>query len=230
MAQNEPEIPITNGDLPDDPKDIKAKTDPEAGESKADKTGEDDKSKQVAKDNEGSSSVSDEQYKNLVEGWKEDREYYQGEIKRLRAEAKNPKLTDKEEDELEGLEENERVEKLIEIREKRKKAADEAELHAVKSEIRFFERTDKEFSANKKDILKVASDYECRDLKQAILIWRGLNADKAKKDSQYHDQRKKEADGKPGGQAGGKPAVKPYNSKEDSNKSFGDFYREGGIN
>ena len=228
MAQNEPEIPVVAGDLPEDPKEIQAKIDAGKSDSDADKAAEAEKAKQDAKNGEGSSQVSDEQYKALVEGWKEDREYLMGENKRLRAEAKNPKLTDKEEDELADIDDpDERAEKKLEFRQKREKAAEEAELKTVKSEIRFYERTDKEFAENKKDILKVASDYDCPNLKQAILVWRGLNADKAKKDAQYHEQRKKDADGKGGGNAGGKPAGKPYDPNTDSKKSFGDLYREG---
>lgn len=224
----EPQIPLTQGDLPQDPPEIRGKIDPDRGNPNADKAGDDDKSKQVENQG-GSPKVSDEQYKQLVEGWKEDRDYYQGEIKRLRSEANNPKLSQSEEESLEGLDENERVDKIIEFRKKREQKASEAELKAAKSEIRFYERTDSEFADNKKSILKVAQDYECRDLKQAILIWRGINAQNSAKNAQYNDKRKKEADGMPGGNAGGKPAGRTYDAKVDRKKSFGDFYREGGL-
>jgi len=230
MAENVPEIPPVKGD---GIVNEAIQKDPEKGNSNADNAGKDesdkDKSGQDAKTIEQVEKERDEQITKLTEAWKEDREFFQGQIKDLRAEAKNPKLTQREEDELEGLEENERVEKIIEFREKRKKAADEAELKAVKSEIRFFERTDKEFAENKKDILKVAEDYDCPSLKQAILMWRGLNAGKVKKDTEYHDNRKKNADGKGGGNAGGTTAGKPYDPKTDGKKSFGDFYREAGL-
>lgn len=226
---NEPEIPLMEGDMPKDPAEIEAKVNPENGKSDAGKTGEDDKSKQGDDKGGETVTVSAEQYKKLAEGWKEDREYYQGEVKRLRAEATNPKLTDKEEEELEGLDEDERVEKKIEFREKRREAAKQAELEAVKREIRFYERTDQEFADNKREILKVAEQYDCPNLKQAILVWRGLNADKAKKDAIINDERKKEADGKGGGNANGKTTGKPFDPKTDGKKSFGDFYREGGV-
>jgi hypothetical protein len=226
MAQQEPGIPAVKGDGIVENETIQ--NDAEKGNSNADKAAEAEQAKQDAKNREESSQVSDEQYKSLVDGWKEDREYLMGENKRLRAEAKNPKLTQKEEDELEGIDDpDERAEKKLEFRQRREKAAEEAELKTVKSEIRFYERTDKEFAENKKDILKVASDYECKDLKQAILVWRGLNATKAKKDADYHDERKKGADGKGGGNSGGTTTGKPYDPKEDSKKSFGDLYREG---
>lgn len=225
MAQNEPEIPVVPGDgIADDAN----QNDAEKGKSDADKSAEADKAKQIENNGEGSSQVSKEQYEKLVEGWKEDREYFQETIKANRAEAKNPKLTQKEEEELEGIDDpDERAEKKLEFRQKRENLVKEAELKAVKSEIRFYERTDKEFADNKKDILKCASDYECKNLKQAILVWRGLNANKVKKDAEYHDERKKGADGKGGGNSGGITAGKPYDPKTDGKKSFGDFYREG---
>lgn len=188
-----------------------------------------DKSGEQAAKKEESSTVSEEQHQKLVEAWKEDREYFQADIKRLRAEVKSPEYTREEEAELEELTGIERDRKVVEFHKKREKAAEEAQLQAVKSEIRFYERTDKEFAENKKDILKVAQDYDCPNLKQAILVWRGLNTDKVKKDAQYHDNRKKEADGKAGGKAGGTTAGKPYDPKTDGKKSFGDFYREAGL-
>jgi len=226
----EPNIPLVEGDLiQDDDTKLKGSNDPVNGNSNTDKAGDDDKSKHDGEDGEESSQVTGEQYKQLVEGWKEDRDYYKGEIKRLRSEANNPKLSQSEEDELEGLEEDERVDKIIEFRKEREEKASEAELKSVKSEIRFYERTDKEFAKNKKSILKVAEDYDCPDLKQAVLIWRGLNVTKSAKDKAYNDKRKKEADGKAGGKSGGEISEKPYNAKTDSKKSFGDFYREGGL-
>lgn len=212
----------------------------EAGEAKVDapKEGQEapakenltpDKAGEDAAKKEESSKVSDEQYKNLVEGWKEDRDYMQGEIKRLRVEAKNPEYTRQEEDELEALSGVERDKKVVEIHKKREKALEEVELKAVKSEIRFYERTSTEFAENKKDILKVAQDYDCPNLKQAILVWKGLNAGKVKSDAKYNDDRKKEADGKAGGKAGGVVAAKPYDPKTDNSKSFGDLYREAGV-
>ena len=215
MAQNEPIIPVMDGDKIVDEtiekQPVKDQTPDKAGASETEKG--------------ATPTVSEEQYKNLMEGWKEDREYFNSEIKKLRGEAKNPHLTEIEEDELEGLTEKERVEKIIKFRDERKVAVEEAELKAVKSEIRFFERTDKLFADNKKEILKVATDYNSPSLSQAMLIWKGLTADKVRKDAQYHDERKKGADGKGGGSAAGKPAGKPYDAKADANKSYGDFYR-----
>lgn len=195
-----------------------------AGDNPADKAGESkpDESKESLR-------VAEERIKKLEEGWREDREYYQGEIKRHRQEASSPVLTQKEKEELEDLDEDERVDKKIEFREKRQAALKKAEMEAVKSEVRFYERTSTEFSENKKEILKVAEQFNCQDLKQAILMWRGMNITKANKDAVYHDQRKKDADGRAGGHAGGSPAVKPYDSNTDGKKSFGDLYREAGV-
>ena len=221
MAQTEPEIPVTNGDLPQDPAEIAAKTDPVNGKPNADKSGTDDDDK--SKEN---LTVSQEQYDQLVEGWKEDREYYQGEIKRLRTEANSPTFTKQEEEELADIDDpDERAEKRFEFKQKRREAVDKAELEAVKSEIRFLKRTDKEFRDNEKAIIKVASDYDCKNLKQAVLIFRGLNKDKAAKDQAYHDKLKKDADGKGGGNAGGKPAGGAAPAPQPGRKqSFSEMY------
>lgn len=225
----EPEIPTTDQDLPKDPIDIDRKTTPEDGNSKASENGDDNKSGQGEEELEQVKKSQSEQLKKLTSAWNEDREYFKGEIKRLRTDANNPKLSQKEEDELEGLDEDERIEKIIEFRKNREKKADEAELEAVKSEIRYYRVSSPEFAKNEKAILRVAEDYDSPTLKQAILIWRGLNIDKANKDAKYNDKRKKEADGRAGGGAGGKVTGKPYNPKTDKNKSFSDFYREGGL-
>lgn len=228
MAQNEPGIPLFPGDkLGDEEK--KENDNPEKGNSNANNAGKDDKSGQSEETIEQVKQAHAEQVKKLEEAWNEDREYFQGEIKRLRSEERKPKLTAKEEEELEGLDEDERVEKLIEFRQKRKELADKAELEAVKSEIRFYERTSTEFAENKQAILKVARDYDCPGLKQAILIWRGLNIKQQKTEQEINNQRKKEGDGKGGGNSGGETKGKAYDRKEHGNKSFGQLYSERGL-
>jgi len=222
MAQNEPN-PAEAGASDFAPPKEGEVTPPAKDNSNPDKSG-------ANPDENGESlEVINAQNEKLVEAWKEDREYFQNDIKRLRAEVKSPEYTREEEETLEELTGIERDRKVVEFHKKREKAAHDAELKQLNSEITFYERTDKEFAANKKDILKVAGDYDCPNLKQAILVWRGLNAGKVQKDKNYNDQRKKEADGKSGGNAGGSPAVKPYDSKSDSKKSFGDLYREAGV-
>lgn len=219
MAQNEPEIPVVEGDgiITDD----KSK-EPENGKSDADKSGTDD-----AKKDEASSTISKEQYDQLVEGWKEDREYFRGEIKRLRSEASDPTFTKQEEETLAGIDDpDERAEKKFEFKQKRKDAVQKAEIEAVKSEIRFLKRTDAEFRENEKAIIKVASDYDCKDLNQARLIWRGLNRDKAAKDKAYNDKLKKEANGKGGGNAGGSPAGHINQPKPGKKMSYSEMYAE----
>lgn len=220
MAENEPEIPVVEGDgiVIDDTKKA-----PEKDDSTVNKDGG-----EGGKKDEGSSDEPTEREKQLMEGWKEDREYYQGEIKRLRGEANHPTFTKAEEDELAAIDDpDERAEKKFEFKQKRKEAADKAELDAVKSEIRFYKRTSKEFADNEKEIVKIAGEYECKSLNQAILIWRGLNISKTNKDKEINDQRKKGADGKGGGNANGKPTGSHYDPKTDSKKSIGDLYREG---
>lgn len=220
MAQNEPEIPVLEGDgvITED----KSK-EPENGKPDTDKSGTDE-----AKDDKASLTVSQEQYDQLVEGWKEDREYYQGEIKRLRTEASDPTFTKQEEEMLAGIDDpDERAEKKFEFKQKRQEAVRKAEIEVVKSEIRFLKRTDAEFRDNEKAIIKVASDYDCKDLNQARLIWRGLNRDKAAKDKQYNDERKKGADGKGGGNAGGSPAGQLHKPAPGKKMSFSEMYAEG---
>lgn len=219
MAQNEPKIPVVEGDgiIIDD------KTKEENGKPAAAKSGTDE----VKKD-EASSNISKDQYDQLVEGWKEDREYFQGEIRRLRAEAADPTFTKKEEEELADIDDpDERAERRFEFKQKRQEDVEKAEIEVVRSEIRFLKRTDSEFRENEKAIIKVASDYDCQNLKQAILIWKGLNRDKAAKDKEYNDERKKEADGRGGGNAGGSPAGRPAQHTPGKKMSFSDMYAEG---
>lgn len=219
----EPEIPITEGDLPQDP----VKTD----EGTKSQEGTPDTSKPGEGAGSETPTVTEEQYNKLIEGWREEREELTSEVESLKKAMRSGKLTDDEEDELDGLDEDERVEKKIEIRQRKEKELEKAELARAKSEIRFYERTSKEFADNKAAILKTARDYECTTLKQAIAVWRGLDKDKSDKDKAYHEKRKLEADGKNGGKgANGKTEVKPYDAKSDSNKSFGQLFKEGGVN
>ena len=224
MGQNEPEIPVVDGDgiiVNDD-----TKKSPEKDNSNVNKDGEQGEEKDGVSPNEPT-----EREKHLMEGWKEDREYYQGEIKRFRDEANHPTFTKKEEDELSEIDDpDERAEKKFEFKQKRKEAVEKAELEAVKSEVRFYKRTSQEFADNEKEILKIASDYECKSLNQAILIWKGLNISKSNVDKKINDDRKKGADGKGGGNANGKPVVgTPYNPKTDGKMSIGDMYRRAGL-
>lgn len=220
----EPIIPLTEGDMPNDPVETEEGKTQEQGQQPADKSGE-----QSGKSGE-TPTISTEQYQKLVEGWREDREELQSEINSLKKDIRNPSRSAEEEAELEGLDEDERVEKLIEIRERKQKQLKSAELKKASSEIRFYERTDSRFAANKQAILKVATEYECSSLKQAILIWNGLEKDKAGKDAAYHDKRKQGADGRSGGSsASGKPEGKPYDPKFDGQKSFGQLFKEGGV-
>lgn len=224
----DPKIPDAKGKLPDDSgyQEEENKTGDDANVNKA---GEGNKKPNPDDSGENPPKVSQEQYDKLIEGWHEDRERYQGEIDRLRKGATSNKLTKEEEDELAELSEDERVDRKIEIRKKREEALDKAREDATKSEVRFYERTNQEFADNKRAILDVASEYDCKTLKQAILIWKGLGKDKAKKNAQHHDKRKKDADGQPGGKSGGKTAVKGYDPEKDGKKSFGDIFKEGGV-
>lgn len=222
---NEPIIPGTGEKLPDDSgyKDPNEESNGENGTNEAGKT------EKVVDVNEGKPQVTQERLDKISEGWREDREFFESEIAKFKKSATSTKLTKEEEDELANLDEDERVERKIEIRQKREKDLADAEVKALQGEIRFYERTSTEFADNKKEILKVAEDYDCKTLRQAILVWKGLGGTKIKADAQYNDKRKKEAGGKPGGQAGGKTTIGKYDPKVDARKSFGDFYREGGV-
>jgi hypothetical protein len=226
----EPNIPVTNGDAPDDQsgyKGVEDNQDSEKGNQPADKN----ESGEENTDEGGESpQITKEQYDQLVEGWREDRDRYQKEIKDLRQQAKSPDLTPDQKKELEGLDEEEKVKKLVKIQRDKEEQLNKAEIESVKSEIRFYERTNPEFSKNKKSIIKVAKDYDCNNLNQAILIWKGLAGKKQTLDNKYHDDRKKNADGGAGGKGGGKVEVKSYNPKTDRKKSIGDLFREGGVN
>lgn len=210
--------------MPDDPVKTEEGKTQEQGYQSADKSSE-----RSEKESE-TPTISAEQYQKLVDGWREDREDLQNEIATLKKDIRNPNRSAEEEAELDGLDEDERVEKLIEIRERKQKALEKAELKKASSEIRFYERTDKQFAENKAAILKVAQEYECTSLKQAIMVWRGLDKDKSNKDATYHDKRKQSADGRSGGKsASGTLPMKPYDKKSDGTKSFGQLFKEGGV-
>lgn len=227
---SEPQIPDIVGELPDESGYSEVDKTPETdeGEKEVKPAKEGEASEQQEKDSE-TPSASNEQIQKLTEGWREDREEMQEEISRLKAELRTTKPTEQEEEELLGLDEEERIEKIIELRESKKSEIDAMELKQVQSEIRFFERTDPDFAENKKAILKVAADYDCRNLQQAKLIWRGLREDAEKKNADYNDKRKASADGKAGGKSAGNTSGRGYSPKFDGNKSFADMFREGGV-
>jgi hypothetical protein len=174
------------------------------------------------------------QFQEIIDGWREDRQ-------RLDAlEIENRELKDKlskgrtqqdEDEELEGLSESEKVNRIVERREKEKEEKEKAEKEEVEREVRFYERTDPFFKENKAKVIQIAADFNVKNLAQAIAIAKGQfqAAGNAAGNQQYHDNRKRNAGGMGGGNAGGSQQVKPYDPKADSGKSFGDFYREAGI-
>lgn len=178
-------------------------------------------------------SGGDQQFTELVEGWKEDR----ARLDTLAAE--NLELKDKlskvrqpeEDEEFEGLTEREKVDRIIAKRDEEAKANEEKEKAEVEGEIRFYERTDPFFRDHKKEVIQVAADFNAKNLSQAIMILKNqyTAAGKATGNAQYDDKRKKDAAGLGGGNAGGRPAIRPYDPKTDGNKSYGDLYREGGM-
>ena len=173
------------------------------------------------------------QFTELVEGWKEDR----ARLDQLAAE--NLELKDKlskirqpeEDEEFEGLTEREKVDRIIAKRDEEAKAAETKEKAEVEGEIRFYERTDPFFRDHKKEVIQVAADFNAKNLSQAIMILKNqyTAAGKAIGNAKYDDKLKKNAAGQGGGNAGGSPAVKPYDPKTDARKSYGDMFRDGGF-
>ena len=97
--------------------------DPVKGEGESQENGgqSTDKPGEQGKKEGETPTISQEQYNKLIDGWREDREEADREIAELKAEKRSNKLSKTEEDELEGLDENERVDKLVEIRERKQK-------------------------------------------------------------------------------------------------------------
>ena len=89
------------------------------------------------------------------------------------------------------------------------------EQQATQNEIRFFERTDKYFSANKARVLDIAVKFNAQNLSQAIMIAKGQDTVGTKPNTPVKPaEPKKNA---------------PVTQKGESS-SFGDMYRQGGIN
>jgi hypothetical protein len=175
-----------------------------------------------------------QQFTEIIEGWREDRTKLDELVNKNRElEEKLSKFSQPEEDEeFEGLSEREKVDMVIAKREEEARTKEEAERAEVEGEIRFYERTDPFFSSNKAQVLKVAADFNAKNLAQAITILKSQfkAAGKAVGDANYNNNLKRNASGIGGRNAGGTPTYKPYDPKTDGVKSFGDLYRDGGFN
>jgi len=174
-----------------------------------------------------------QQFTELIEGWREDRKALDElTLKNRELEDQLSKVRQPDEDEeFEGLSEREKVDRIIAKRDEEAKTAEEKEKTEVEGEIRFYEKTDPFFRDHKEEVVKIAADFNAKNLAQAITILKSqyVAAGKATGDAQYNDARKKNAAGVGGGNAGGQPATKPYDAKTDGRKSFGDLYREAGV-
>jgi len=220
-------MPSFNEELPDDSgkdnaggeenKESETDNDP-AGSEK----GEKPSSPEAKKTPEEISKEFEDKEKKLTEGWREDRleaERLRNENRLMRERMSKQKEAEDDE-EYEGLSDEERINKKMAKREADKKAREEEELEAIKRDIRFHERTDPVFKANKERILAIAEKINAVSLEQAIKVF--MEISQTAKDTK--GEMKVQEKPKP------KPAPKKkYDKKADENKSFGDMFREGGI-
>lgn len=113
---------------------------------------EDDDPKSKSKDKQ----VEDDSTDKITQGWAEDRaklEETQEENRRMKIQLAREK-GDEEDEELDGMTEDERVDYLVKKKETAKNNDTVAKKEFNKSELRFFRTTNKDFVANEKGILK----------------------------------------------------------------------------
>lgn len=164
-----------------------------------------------------------EKEKKLIEGWREDRleaERLRNENRLMRERLSKQKEAEDDDEEYEGLSDEERINRKMAKREAEKKAREEEELEAIKRDIRFHERTDPVFKANKEQILAIAEKINAINLEQAIKVFNEISQVVKNTKSEMKLREKP------------KPKLAPkkkYDRKADENKSFGDMFREGGI-
>lgn len=227
---NEPQMGFGEEYLPDPVKlddDGKGPKDQDSSkeENNQDGTPNEDKGKSDGEKSKDDLPENDE----IVEGWREDRK----KLTTLKEENRGLKSKlakyEAEDEDYSDLSDEERVQKIIEKREKEKEKRLKEEDEEIKEEIRFFKRTDKFFKANEKEILKVAVDFNTSTLAQAIGIYKKIQdrIEKASKIKKNDDKRQKNADGRSGGDNNGKtPKIIKYDPKVDSKKSISDIYHE----
>lgn len=147
----------------------------------------------------------------LKKAWEEDR----SRLDKLEEENRELKLKlstqNKEGEDLEGLTEEERVEKLLARREEEKAREKEASAEKEKREIRFLKTTDKFFVENEKEIMKLKRE-EGLTIQQAAKIVRKQSDLIAK----YQGNKPEKT----------KTPLAPA-PKKTAGQSFGDMYREG---
>jgi hypothetical protein len=182
------------------------------------------------------STTPEADFKEIIDGWKEDRSLLQASEKEnqalrdelAQAKAKLSSLgegDDEEADEFEGLSRAEREAKIIEKHEAKQREAAEKTAKEVADEVRFMERTNKEFRENKAAIIKIAQDFDAKDLEQATKIWKAqkLSADRAVKAAKVEEERKAAAGTAPGGESQGGAPVQGYDPQRDGDKSIKDL-------
>lgn len=157
------------------------------------------------------------QFDDIISGWKEDRETLAG-VQKENSElkAKLSKLEEQESyEEYSDLSESERIDAIVKKRESETQQASELEKQQTQKEIQFYERTDTYFAQNKARVLDIAVKFNAQNLSQAIMIAKG----------QDNVVKTPKAPAKP------KPVFKNKETPKQTNpNSFGDMYRQGGIN
>lgn len=170
--------------------------------------------------NSGADEQDDDPTDKIAKGWAEDRqklETIEEENRRLKIQLSQRKGDEDDDDELDGMTEDERVEYLVNKKEREKQQQTTAQKEREKSELRFFRTTNRQFIANEKGILKFQKENGL-DLKQATKLYMAQQEaiKKAKgTGNTVNHQRNAQA---PQGQ-------RVYNKATDMGKSFGEFFR-----
>lgn len=228
---NAPQIPSNLGGMPDPVTGEYDSNDTEEDQLETSEENTDTGETQIPnKDDETLEAEKREASNAMLEGWKGDRERLSSiEKENQEYREKLARYEEKDEDFLD-LSEDERVNKMVERREADKKAKDDREKAETDSEIRWHRSKDPYFKDNEKRILKNAVAFNSSSLTDAIKITKQQDALTAKAEGtkNYHDSRKKQADGVGGSKAGGK-ITSGYDKKTDGNKSISQLYEEGGV-
>ena len=172
----------------------------------------------------------EEAKKALLEGWGTDRDR-NSELTKENIDLREKLARYEEEDEdFLGLSEKERVDKLVERREKERQLKEEREKAETDSEINWHRANDPYFQQNQERILKNAVAFNSSSLADAIKVTKNQDAltKQSSATTKYNDKRKKAATGAGKGKSGG-THVTDYDPKVDGDKSISQLYSEGGI-
>lgn len=166
----------------------------------------------------------------VYSGWREDRERLaQVEKERTELEERVASFEEKDE-ELANLSEEDRIKKIVEIREKANEAKKEADRQSAESEVRHYRLTDKFFRDNESRVMKNVIDFNLNSIADGIKMTKGQDttSQQAQTQARADERRKQNAAGQGGGSAQGRP-TQSYDPKVDGEKSISQLYLEGGI-